>query len=53
MTIEREKSLCSIIKMALMTVGGSVTIDRVFIWCDYKGRDYREGLTVVENVLKK
>ena len=29
-----------------MTVGGSVTIDRVFIWCDYKERNYREGSTV-------
>ena len=28
----------------------SVTIDRVFIWCDYRQRDYRQGLTVYGGV---
>ena len=34
-------------KSPLMTLEGGVTIDRVFIWGDYKWRDYRQGSTVM------
>ena len=33
-----------------MDMGGkmrNVTIESIFIWCDYKGRDYRERSTVL------
>ena len=33
-----------------MTLEGGVTTDRVFIWCDYKRRDYRQGLTVTQSI---
>ena len=43
MTIRRVNLLCSISKWTLMDTDKSVTIDRVYSRCDYKGRDYRES----------
>ena len=40
-TIDRVNSLCLIIEIGTGVCEGSVTIDRVFIWCDY-----RQGSTV-------
>ena len=37
-------------KPALMTLEGGVTIDRVFMWCDYKRRDYRPGAGPIGSV---
>ena len=49
MTTERVNFLCSIIEMDMGKKMRNVTIESIFIWCDYKERDYRERSTVVEH----